>query len=354
MKKNNGEKRRNKSRQRVQRVRKLRIDRVILMIMNTAVLIAVILLWVKLDKVQKGGGGRKESGDNSSVVSETTEMISSEAETETETETSAPETTEAAEEEKEGFKGEEHLNDEIYQGNLVIVNADHEYKFPEDNANLVKVIDVKNHNYSISEDQMKLEEEVVVHINDMMTAFLEAEDREDSNIWVVEAFRDYESQNNKYYGGISVFQAGHSEYHTGKTFDLAVFKEDENSYYFSPEGEYEWFRTNAAKFGFITRFPEGKDEITGEKSRARTYRYVGVPHAEYMLENDLCFEEYIELMKDHTKDNPIEFTDDSHEYMIYYSEAGDSVKSAVPVPTGYEYTVSGNNDDGFIVTVIRK
>lgn len=353
MKKNNGEKRRNKSRQRVQRAKEVRHDRTILIILLIVAVIIIIFLGIKVDKLEKQLNGGTII-DNSSEIITTTEAETTAPETTETTETQPAETTTEAAEKKEGYKGEEHLHDEIYSGNLVAVNAENEYKFMEDDVNLVNIIDVKNHNYSVSENQMKLDEEVVTQINDMMTAFLKAEDREDSNIWLVEGFRDYDSQSDKYYGGTSIFSPGHSEYHTGRTFDFAVFTEEDTSYYFSPKDEYEWFADNASKFGFVIRFPEGKDEITGEKFRARTYRYVGVPHAEYMYDNNLCLEEYIELLKSHTKDEPIEFADDNHEYMIYYSEAGDSVKAVVPVPEDYEYSVSGNNEDGFIVTIIRK
>lgn len=71
-----------------------------------------------------------------------------------------------------------------------------------------------------------------------------------------------------------------------------------------------------------------------------------------MQQNDLCLEEYTETLKDYSVDNPLEITNwDGKVYQVYYvpAEAGDS--TYVMVPPDQEYTVSGNNVDGFIITV---
>jgi D-alanyl-D-alanine carboxypeptidase len=99
------------------------------------------------------------------------------------------------------------------------------------------------------------------------------------------------------------------------------------------------------------RYPEGKDEATGEKARTYTYRYVGAPHASYMHENGLCFEEYIAEVKTHTKDDPLTVAVDGVVSLIYYVPASEEGDTDVTVPKDKEYTVSGNNFDGFIVTV---
>jgi D-alanyl-D-alanine carboxypeptidase len=53
-----------------------------------------------------------------------------------------------------------------------------------------------------------------------------------------------------------------------------------------------------AKYGFILRFPEGKDEITGYAYEPWHFRYVGSPKiAEEITEKGITFEEYIEQNK---------------------------------------------------------
>ena len=102
--------------------------------------------------------------------------------------------------------------------------------------------------------------------------------------------------------------------------------------------------------------PQGmiKSDITGERARANTYRYVGVPHAKYITKHGLCLEEYIEQLKGYTIEKPLEVEGDGCAYRIYYVPLPASDKIEVFVPEKDRYTVSGNNCDGFIVTVTTK
>ena len=70
-----------------------------------------------------------------------------------------------------------------------------------------------------------------------------------------------------------------------------------------------------------------------------------------MKQNNLCLEEYIDTLKAHTKEKPIEVTADKKLYQIYYVPASSTGDTEVPVPSNKTHTVSGNNVDGFIVTV---
>ena len=90
--------------------------------------------------------------------------------------------------------------------------------------------------------------------------------------------------------GTSEHQSGlcadmHNVYFTGK--ELEEFENTE---------AYEWLRDNCWKFGFILRFPEGKEHITGFQFECWHYRFVGRYHAYKMHENGLCLEEYLELL----------------------------------------------------------
>ena len=75
-----------------------------------------------------------------------------------------------------------------------------------------------------------------------------------------------------------------------------------------------------------------------------------------MTENNLCLEEYIDLLrKDYSySDKPLEYSYEGVDYLIYFCPAQSSESvTFVPVPASGEYTVSGNNVDGFIVTVTK-
>ena len=94
---------------------------------------------------------------------------------------------------------------------------------------------------------------------------------------------------------------------------------------------------------------DGKDEKTGEDSRTYTFRYVGVPHALYMQEHNLCLEEYIDRVHSYSADNPLEITADGKTYQVFYVGIGGTKDVQVTIPSG-TYTASGDNISGYIVT----
>ena len=85
---------------------------------------------------------------------------------------------------------------------------------------------------------------------------------------------------------------GESEHHTG----LAVDMHDRRSATadFARSSTYAWLKANAWKFGFILRYPEGKETVTGYSYEPWHYRFVGRFHAEAMHRSGECLEEYVE------------------------------------------------------------
>lgn len=86
---------------------------------------------------------------------------------------------------------------------------------------------------------------------------------------------------------------GYSEHQTGLAIDLKniaikgnIRLTDEN---------YDWLENNAYKYGFVVRFPENKENITGYQFENWHIRYVGKENAKIMYEKKLCLEEYIDL-----------------------------------------------------------
>ena len=94
----------------------------------------------------------------------------------------------------------------------------------------------------------------------------------------------------------SVAEAGCSEHHLGLAFDLNV----PGAKTFSSTKQYKWLKEHCWDYGFIMRYTKEKQEITGFNPEAWYIRYVGVPHALYMKEHDLCLEEYIQGIEDGT------------------------------------------------------
>lgn len=95
---------------------------------------------------------------------------------------------------------------------------------------------------------------------------------------------------------------GHSEHHTGLAFDIITPEYHRDIYTLSDEfaktDAYDWLIANCAEYGFILRYAEDKTDITAINFEPWHYRYVGKEHAEFIMENDICLEEYIQLLKD--------------------------------------------------------
>lgn len=284
----------------------------------------------------------------------TTTTTTSSVTTTTETTTTTTTTTTAKRVKEplpEGYTTVPVSSTDAYSGNLVMVNANHIYQFPADDTELVTLYDhISTEYYGVSDLVISLDAEVVEHLNRLMQDF--AETQYNTDIFIIGGYRSAEEQNQKYDYGTSYTVGGFSDYHTGRSFDMGVFPQDgSSSGYYSPTGVYSWIDEHASDYGFVLRYPEGKENITGEKARTQTYRYVGVPHSTYMKQNNLCLEEYIEKLKSYTTNKPLEISSGTGLYKVYYVEADYDDMTDIGVPKNSEYEISGNNEDGFIVTV---
>lgn len=248
-------------------------------------------------------------------------------------------------------------NDKIYQGSLILVNGGNEYKWNEDG--MKSIMEVRNDDetdcYEVMDNDVMARTEAAEAINSMIKDFSKETGHDD--IRVDSAYRSVEEQQEIYDNAddkTNVSEPGFSDYHTGYSIDLNVVSEDGESLDFDGTGDYEWFIKNCYKYGFITRFPEGKESLTGQSYRPWHFRYVGPVHAAYMFQNGLCLEEYIKKLESFPYDGThLETVDPSgKKYEIYYFAADMAgTMTSVAVPSGNEFEISGNNSNGFIVTV---
>lgn len=88
-----------------------------------------------------------------------------------------------------------------------------------------------------------------------------------------------------------------SEHHTGLALDLALIidgkKIIESHELFDNENIYLEIHKYLSKFGFILRYPKGKEDITGYSYEPWHIRYVGVEHANIIFQNNQTLEEYM-------------------------------------------------------------
>ena len=85
-------------------------------------------------------------------------------------------------------------------------------------------------------------------------------------------------------------RAGYSEHQTGLALDVIAPGGTLNG--FKNTKQFQWMRDNAHRFGFILRYGDGMEYITGYKFEPWHYRYIGTEAAAFTYENDLTFEEY--------------------------------------------------------------
>lgn len=95
-------------------------------------------------------------------------------------------------------------------------------------------------------------------------------------------------------------EPGHSEHHTGLALDIV----DEEWIVagkglipeYATQASQQWLAETMQDYGFILRYPEGKEEITGIQYEPWHFRYVGEEHARFIVEHELALEEYIEFI----------------------------------------------------------
>jgi len=294
-------------------------------------------------------GSQSDAGENSETA---------------ETEVPVTEVTEAVTEVPSVYV--EVQNSDIHRGDLILVNRDNEYS-DGSNPNIVNIYENKSDSYKVDRSYMQLDKTMIEAINSMLDDF--AAKTGITNILCNSGYRSYDEQKQMYDEDLEntgllesdlVAPPGHSEHHTGLAMDFAI---DDGYEYpaLRNEGEYSWIYSNAAKYGLILRYTEQNKHITKYRAESWHFRYVGPVHASMIYRMGVALEQYEGFIKDFQYDNPLEYKySDTEFYRIYYVPMDmTSEKTSIPIPyeclnnngAEWPYTVSGNNSDGFIVTV---
>lgn len=265
---------------------------------------------------------------------------------------------EAATEPKTVYENVSVSNEDVHAGDLILVNTDTAY-VEENPTEIVSIYDHKTDNYHVSGTETSLRQPALDALNQMLDAFYVATGHQD--MIVISGYRTTQQQQELYDADLAetgeqtstrVALPGHSEHESGYALDFSLYT-DGVQYDYDGTGEYAWINENCVHYGYVLRYAEDKQETTGIQAEPWHYRYVGQPHATYMMENNVCLEEYLTLLKNYTADEPLSITNwDGEIYQVYYVATDTSTDSTyVMVPPDAKYTISGNNSDGFIVTV---
>lgn len=207
-----------------------------------------------------------------------------------------PETSQAMEQ-----KTLNSVSEKIQTEHILLVNKDH----PLDDSYKPNLSHMNN--YGVDVDSS-----IYQPLNDM----LEAGEKEGLTFWIASAYRstdrqrelldeDIEALVNRGYSYSEAYEevvretmpVGCSEHATGLAVDI-VAKDyqilDEKQ---GRTDEIKWLQKNCSQYGFILRYPEGKEDITKVDYESWHFRYVGVDAAEAIMSQGITLEEYLDASK---------------------------------------------------------
>ncbi len=144
-----------------------------------------------------------------------------------------------------------------------------------------------------------------------LTAMIKESRLDGMSIIGISAYRSYETQRNIFLRSVMkkglrhaeqyIALPGYSEHQTGLAIDVSSpdcsFELDEA---FAGTKEYGWIKKHAHLYGYIIRYPKGKEEITGYAYEPWHIRYVGVEAATLIHDKGITLEEYL-LETQHAK-----------------------------------------------------
>lgn len=146
---------------------------------------------------------------------------------------------------------------------------------------------------------MKLQAECAAALVELM----EAAQQDGYYLYLKSAYRSYQTQKTMYYNRLErnngkdtgyVNKAGASDHQTGLAADVIPkdWLEKGMTRAMAASEGCQWMAENCARFGFILRYPEDKEDVTEINYEPWHLRYVGVPVATYIMDNGLCLEEF--------------------------------------------------------------
>lgn len=224
----------------------------------------------------------------------------------------------------------------IYNGELILINKG--TKLQQDPTNLTMIPTALANNVLVDSEYW-VAQDILEPLRRMFNA---AESDGIHHFKINSAYRSGKLQQQLYEenGGDYALPSGYSEHQTGLSVDIGSTQGTmENA------NEGKWLAKHAVDFGFILRYPANKVNVTGIAFEPWHFRYVGLPHSVIMQQKDLALEEYIKFLKQEKK-----YTKKFNgvNYFVQYVEKNDVIK----IPDTNNFDISGDNQNGFIVTSV--
>lgn len=210
------------------------------------------------------------------------------------------------------------VNDNIENSNVVLNGTTSKGMKIETKDGVTKIdgLIFVNKDYSISKDYVPQDTQktvtkstktcaecIVKEVYDAFTTMKEDAAKKGLKLWIQSGYRSYDYQYTLYNTYVKrdglekadtySAKAGHSEHQTGYAFDLNSVKDE-----FANTKEGKWINANAYKYGFIIRYPKGKENETGYKYEPWHLRFVGIELAKVLYNegNWISLESYFGLI----------------------------------------------------------
>jgi D-alanyl-D-alanine dipeptidase/carboxypeptidase len=240
----------------------------------------------------------------------------------------------------------------VHAGNLILVNGQYPYCSGNVESSLVPVH---------SDSSVLLERRAAVLLSKLMSSIEGWE-----QISAVSGCRSRAEQQEIYDQSLRdngaafteqfVARPDQSEHQTGLAIDLGLRKQEID--FIRPDFPYsgicQTFREKAVAYGFIERYPKGKEAITGIAHEPWHFRYVGAPHAAIMTELGLTLEEYHVFLKQYPYgEKRFLYRTGNQNIEVSYIKATAGADTEFEIEDNIPYSVSGNNADGFVLTEWR-
>ena len=259
----------------------------------------------------------------------------------------------------------------MHTGNLLLINDSFKYEFPSDLSDMINVYQYQKNSanneytkidgtltYTLTYDSICLNKTTLDAFNKMILDYCNSSDFTSSNEDFVSnleiAWGRYSATTrHEYQQDVDNIGKDFYDHALGTTLTLKINDPATVIQESILKNQFAWIYQNAHKYGFIIRYPDACASHTQVNKNVRVHlRYVGVEHATYIFNNQICLEEYLELLRtQYSYSNPLVVNGaDGKTYNVYYVEHSGNPTS-VPVPKNSVYTISGDNMNGFIVTV---
>ena len=241
----------------------------------------------------------------------------------------------------------------LSQGPLILVNRDHPLPCEPEEDTLVPV-DSRHPHILLQRQAAALLDELLGAVGGRTAIVPVSGYRprlEQQAIWA-----DTLAREGRVFTETYVARPGCSEHQPGLAIDLGENRPpiDFICPAFPDEGVCGAFRRRCAQFGFVLRYPAGKEEVTGIGHEPWHFRYVGWPHAWLMDRQGLVLEEYIALLHAYPEQGPhLRLSIGGRRFEIFHIAQRDLYGLEARLPADLPCQISGDNVDGVVVTLWR-